>query len=190
MLTALTVNREASIREQEISERHSCVIVDDFLRNPEDLRSYAQESIDQFSIPERSYPGMVLDINSSPMADVYRYLRSSMSRRLGFMRGGVQFSTMLSLTTLQPEELSNLQRLCHTDPRSRLDRENYASVLYLFDNPELGGTAFYRWKEKAAITEATALDIEDPGKALQFLKSRFASFFRLSVEILTELRLG
>jgi len=83
---------------------------------------------------------------------------------------------MLSMTTLQPDELSNLLRLCHTDPPAAQNRRNFAFVLYLFADEELGGTAFYRWKEKQAITEATTLEKEDPDKALKFLKERFPTY--------------
>lgn len=176
MLANLIVNPDASIREERISDRHSCVIVDDFLQDPQAVVAFASDHTTDFSIPERSYPGMVLDIDAAAMADTYRFLRSHMSRIFGFLRGGIRFSTILSMTTLQPEELSNLQRLCHTDPRSSPDRANYASVLYLFRNDELGGTAFYRWKEQGAIEEATALDLEAPEKALSFLSERFATF--------------
>ena len=84
--------------------------------------------------------------------------------------------SMLSLTTLRPHELSNLQRLCHTDPPAKPGRRNYAFVLYLFDNRQLGGTGFYRWKEKQAIIEATALEGKDPAMALSFLEERFPTY--------------
>ena len=176
MLTNLAVNLNARIREEKITDTRSCVIVDDVLANPEDVVQFAQTLDSEFEIPEHGYPGRVLDIQAEPMADLYRFLRSQMSRRFGFLRGGIRFSTVLSMTTRQPEELSNLQRICHTDPRIRVDRVNYASVLYLFSNERLGGTAFYDWKEQKAIEEATALELEDPDKSLEFLQARFETY--------------
>ena len=84
--------------------------------------------------------------------------------------------TFLSMATLQPEELSNLQRLCHSDPRGRADRRNFAGLIYLFENEDLGGTGFYRWKEVELIKQATALEIEDPQRALAFLQEHFPTY--------------
>ncbi len=176
MLDTLSVNPAAVIHEETIADEHSCIVIDDFLQNPDAVIEFATARLSEFSMPERSYPGMVLDIAAQPMAEIYRFLRSSMSARFGFLRGGIGFSTMLSMTTLQPDELSNLQRLCHTDPRSRVDRKNFASVLYLFHDEQLGGTAFYRWRDKKSIEKATSLDLDDPDEALAFLKSRFAIY--------------
>lgn len=173
MLARLIVNPDAGVREEIISEHHTCVVIDDFLQNPEAVVSYAATCGDDFEVPQRSYPGMVMDIDADPMAEIYRFLRTRMSRFFDFFRSGVKMSTILSMTTLRPHELSNLQRICHVDPGSGIDRRNFASVLYLFENPLLGGTAFYRWKDRKAVEEATALDLEDSQTALQFLKSKF-----------------
>ncbi len=127
-------------------------------------------------MPPRSYPGILLEVDAAPMRDIYRYVRSAMAQQFSFFRGDARFSTVISMTTLQPDELSNLQRLCHSDPGAGPKRRNYAFVLYLFDNENLGGTGFYRWKEQATIEQATALDIEDPDKALAFLKERFSTY--------------
>ena len=83
---------------------------------------------------------------------------------------------MLSMTTLQPSELSNLQRLCHSDPRTRPDRANYAGLLYLFHDESLGGTGFYRWRDRAGIEQATALEMQDPARALRFLRERYPTY--------------
>jgi hypothetical protein len=127
-------------------------------------------------MPPKSYPGVVLNIDAAPMQDIYRFVRSDLGRLFSFLRGDAQLSSLLSMTTLRPDELSNLQRLCHNDPPGRKNRLNFAFVLYLFKNEELGGTGFYRWKEQAAITEATALELEDPDKASAYLKERFPTF--------------
>ncbi len=176
MLAPLRVNRDAAVTQQAISRQQYCAVIDDFLENPEAVIDHAIAAAGEFAIPERSYPGLVLDVGASPMAGVYRFLRARMSREFGFLRGGARFSTVLSMMTLKPEELSNLQRLCHSDPGSGAGRQNYASVLYLFRNEELGGTAFYRWRDRQTIEKATALDLEDPRKALEFLQSQYSSY--------------
>ena len=77
------------------------------------------------------------------------------------------------MATKQPDELAPLQRLCHTDPRDRMYRRNYAGLVYLFQDEALGGTGFYRWKEQKRIEEATALELAKPGSSLDFLRENF-----------------
>lgn len=172
----IEVNPEAGIRVEIFDDDYSCVVVDDFLANPDDVIEFACSHASDFSIPPRSYPGLVLPMGDASMVQVYRYFRAKMSKHFSFFRGGTQMSTLLSMTTLQADELSNLQRLCHTDPRTRPKHENFAAVVYLFDNEELGGTAFYRWKEQELLQQATALDQEDSDAALAFLQQHFPTY--------------
>lgn len=176
----IEVNPDLDIRQEQITERHSYVVVDDFLKDPEEVVAFACSHAGDFSIPPRSYPGMVLELDEEQMTDVYLFIRSRMSKLFSFMRGGMRLSTLLSMATLQPGELSNLQRLCHTDPRSRVDRENFAALLYLFKNEELGGTAFYQWKEQELLQQATAIELEDPDAASAFLKEHFPTYSKLA----------
>jgi len=175
-LQTIRTNRNARIELRRLSSGGSVAVIDDFLVSPEELRSYAQRHANDFTMPQKSYPGIVLAIEAQAMAEIYRFIRSTLRHEFSFLRGDARFSSMLSMTTLQPDELSNLQRLCHTDPPAANNRRNFAFVLYLFDDAQLGGTGFYRWKEKQAIIEATTLEREDPDKALSFLKDRFATY--------------
>lgn len=152
------------------------MVIDDFLRDPDAIVDYCCAHADDFAIPERSYPGPLLLVSDDAMSDITRFIRTTMSKEFSFLKGGMTTSTFLSMATLQPDQLSNLQRLCHTDPRQRLDRLNFAGLIYLFEDERLGGTGFYRWKEREQIEEATALDLEDPGKALTFLQERFSMY--------------
>lgn len=175
-LPRIEINADAEIRVEAISSEHSCVVIDNFLKRPQDIVQFAQENAAAFSIPEGSYPGLLFDVDDDAMSDIFRFVRSKMSRQFSFLKGGMATSSYLSMATMQPEQLSNLQRLCHTDPRERPDRRNYAGLVYLFDNEKLGGTGFYRWKEQQLIEEATALELEDPRRALEFLREQFATF--------------
>jgi hypothetical protein len=99
-----------------------------------------------------------------------------MSRLFRFCRGGIEFYSQFSLTTLRPEQFTWIQRLCHTDPRLAPGRVNYAALLYLFENPDLGGTGFYRWKDSGFWQEMTALQRDDPSAGLDILRERFEMF--------------
>ena len=172
----IKLNPAATIRIHSIGDAAQCVIVDDFLENPGEWIDYAVASSDSFTVPPKSYPGHVLPVNPASASEVERFVKSSMSRNFGFLRGGLGLTNLLSMTTLQPAELSNLQRLCHSDPRTSPKRRNYAALIYLFEDEALGGTGFYRWKERELIVEATALEREDPDKALEFLKEHFPTY--------------
>ena len=175
-LGTIQLNKNATIEFRRLSTGQTIAVVDEFLAAPDDLRAYSVAQANEFFVPEKSYPGVLLNIDAHPMTDIYRFIRFELGPHFSFLRGGAQFSPMLSMTTLQPAQLSNLQRLCHSDPPATGKRANFAFVLYLFKNEQLGGTGFYRWKERQAITEATALENEDPEKALAFLKERFPTF--------------
>ena len=171
-----TLNPNAKIEVRGIGEDDTCVIVDDFLMNPESVIDYAVEITDHFAIPPKSYPGKVAEVRPIVADVICKYVKSSMSRHFPFMRGGIDAPSLLSMTTLRPDELSNLQRLCHSDPRTRADRVNYAGLLYLFKDESLGGTGFYRWRDRPTMEKATALEIQDPDAALAFLQEHYPTF--------------
>ena len=175
-LPTVEINPNLLIRIEQIADGHVCVIVDDFLKQPHDVVEFAASNADAFSTPKVGYPGLLLNVSDDAMTDVYRFIRSRMGKQFSFLKGGMGLSTFLSMATLQPDKLANLQRLCHTDPRDRMDRQNYAALVYLFENEALGGTGFYEWKERELIEQATKLEFEDPAKALEFLKEHFATY--------------
>ena len=171
----LRLNPDAILEIKPIGEQ-VCVVVDNFLRNPDSVIEFAQENRALFEMPPKSYPGLVMDVASSESVELLRYVKSRMSRHFPFMRGDLKLTTMLSMTTLQPDKLSNLQRLCHSDPITVPGRANYAGLLYLFKNEDLGGTGFYRWKDRPLIEQATALEMKDPVAALRFLREHFPTY--------------
>ena len=176
MNSVIQLNDEMQVDLLKMSTGDIVAVVDDFLLEPEKLKEHAVEHSADFYMPPKSYPGVVLDIDADPMQDIYRFIRSTLGKAFSFYRGDARFSSMLSMTTVQPDELSSLQRLCHSDPPAERGRRNFAFVLYLFDNEGLGGTGFYRWKEKEAIIEATALEARNPDDALAFLEERFETY--------------
>ena len=179
MITALPrirINADAEIRRQVISDDQDCVIVDDFLQDPHKIIEFAARHADEFSIPERGYPGRLLDVNDDAMADIYSFIRSKMTRHFPFLRGGISLWTYLSMVTLQPDELANRQRFCHADPNPSPGRTVYAALVYLFENEDLGGTGFYRWRKLELMQKAMAIENDDPDKGLAFLQENFPTF--------------
>ena len=159
-----------------IDPDHDCLVVDDFLLNPDEIVDWAQDHLDRFFMQERAYPGLILPLSEHLAAPLHGFIRSRLSRAFGFLRGDIEYQTQLSLTTLRPGDFSWIQCLPHSDPRLEAGRANFATVLYLFDNPALGGTGFYRWKDKAFWQEMTAGQVDDPEYGLDILRERFEMF--------------
>jgi len=153
-LREIRVNRNATIDVQPIDDANSCVVIDDFLSDPQSLVDFASTNAGGLELQDVGYPGVLCDVPGSWTRDILHFLRSRLSRQFSFFKGDIRTSTYLSMATRQPDELSPLQRLCHSDPRERQDRRNYAGLVYLFDNQDLGGTGFYRWKERELIEQA------------------------------------
>ncbi len=176
-LQKIRINTDASIRREAISEDQYCVVVDDFLQDPHKLVEFAAHQAGEFSVPARgNYPGPLFRVDGDAMTDVYHFIRSKMTKHFPFLRGYMSLWTFLSMATRRPDELSYLQRICHTDPTSAPDRTCYAALVYLFENEGFGGTGFYRWRELELVLKAKAIEREDPGKSLAFLQEHFPTY--------------
>ncbi len=172
----LRINPELTIEMVRISDAVACVCIDDFLLNPNSMVEYACAHSNEFVTVERAYPGVVLPVADDGMQAIYQFIRNEMSRLFSFCRGGIDFHTQFSLATLQPEEFTLIQRLCHSDPRLADDRRNFAALLYLFDDPEMGGTGFYRWRDVEFWHEISELLRDDPNAGREILEERFRMF--------------
>ena len=175
-LPLIRINTDATIRREAISEDHDCVIIDDFLQDPHELVEFAAAHAGEFSRPDSGYPGQQFGIDDDAMTDIYRFVRSKMTMHFPFLRGGMKLWTFLSMVTKRPDELSALQRVCHTDPNPSPHRAIYAGLLYLFENEDLGGTGFYRYKEHELLQQAAAVVGHDPDKGLAILQENFPTY--------------
>jgi hypothetical protein len=92
-------------------------------------------------------------------------------------------SSFLSMVTFRPDQLSPLQRMCHTDPAPDPNRRTYAALQYLFENEGLGGTSFFDyWKMHDLLKEVENMELEEPDKAHEFLLENFPTFCRRNRE--------
>jgi hypothetical protein len=173
----IRINTGASIRRESISEEHQCVVVDDFLQNPRELIEFAAHNADEFSTAKSYYPGLFIAVDDDAMTDIHRFIRLQMTKHFPFLRGNLKFSTFLSMVSFRPDELSEIQRICHTDPAPDPSRKPYAAVLYLFENEELGGTSFFSYTKKfELLKEVEAIGRDDPDRAEKFLLENFPTF--------------
>jgi len=172
----IRINPDPVIEHHPINDNYFAVVVDDFLLNPDEVVAFGQSQNDGFEIPEGSYPGLVLDLDETVAIDLQQFLRTRISRIFPFTRSGIETSFMLSMATLQPGDFTWSQRLCHTDPRVGPGRDNYAMLVYLFDNPELGGTGFYRYRDRNFWHSMDARQRDDPDAGLSIIETRYPMF--------------
>mgnify|MGYP003575959948 CR=1 FL=1 len=175
-IPVIRINPDLSPRRERISDNDFCIVVDDFLSEPGALVEFAATHPDAFSHPNIGYPGVQIRVNDDAMKDIFRFVRSSMSKEFGFMRARIGIRSLLSMVTAPPNELSPLQRICHIDPNQDTGRGKYAALVYLFSDERLGGTSFYRWKNEALVWEAAKLLREDADKGEAFLEEHFETF--------------
>lgn len=121
-----------------------CIVIDDFLLAPELLVDGAARFRTKFGMaPNNAFPGLEMRMPEDFSARVNEFFIQHVRKLLGARRTLGLF-TRLSMVTLKPHELRAYQRICHVDTLSHDPTLCYAaSVLYLFKNPELGGTSFY-----------------------------------------------
>ena len=140
-------NPQPRIERVDVAGLHSAWVVDDILLDPASLRNAATARHGAFTAARsNAYPGLECPLGpevSQPLSDFFlQHIRA----RLGARRALSMYSR-LSLATLQPHQLRPLQRLCHRDRFGvGPDQVVGACTLYLFDQPALGGTGFYRPK--------------------------------------------
>jgi hypothetical protein len=171
----LRINPNAEVRLHEVGDGRSCAIVDDVLKNPESLVDFAIGHASRFewwSVP----PGPRLIVGDNALQELHRFIRWKLSRHFPIRRTGIELKACLSNITVPPEELTHYQRICHRDHVETPTKRYYAGLIYLFRNPDLGGTAFYRWKKQDVIEKAERLHEVDPAAAVKYLDQALEIF--------------
>lgn len=132
-----------------------CVIVDDVLLDPGAVVDVAVAHGGAFSRPiDNAYPGLELALPESVVRQFTEQFQRHAASVLEVDKV-LQASGRLSIATLQAQELSPLQRVCHRDRLFTLPGQRaIAAVLYLFNDERLGGTSFFRPRGDLAHTEA------------------------------------
>ena len=136
-----------------------CLVLDDALLDPGALRDFAIAARDRFvPAPFNAYPGIEMPMPAAFSAGVQDYFDRDVRARLGGRRT-LRMNTRLAMVTTDPERLEPRQRICHRDS-AWIDPAHTiaASVLYLFEDPSLGGTAFFRPRRDAAAIDRLVHD--------------------------------
>ena len=128
-----------------IDARQVAVVLDDALLDPDALVRRAVEYADAFvEASHNAYPGPELPLPDAVTAQLETCFARHARALLGARRT-LRRHSRLSITACPPDRLQPRQWLPHVDrleagPGQRIA----ASVLYLFRDPALGGTGFYR----------------------------------------------
>jgi Family of unknown function (DUF6445) len=150
------VNPHPKVTVVPIFDGHQCVIVDNFLAEPETMVEYASLQRGQFvDTANNYYPGPELPLTGRFVTSVQEafllHARAPLKARrvLGI-------TSRLSLATRHPDQLLPGQRIPHRDSYDLDELEGVgAMVLYLFKDERLGGTNFF--KPKVSPQETGAL---------------------------------
>ncbi len=141
----VTFNPKPRIERVAITGAHACFVVDDALVEPQRLVRFAVEQAKQFNrVDFNAYPGVLLPTPGEISEKLATFFNEHI-RPLFDARRVLSMHSRLALVTLAPDALRPYQRICHSDDSNPDPRQSLqASVLYLFEDPGLGGTGFYR----------------------------------------------
>ena len=139
------------------------------LLDPQALVEYAAENADRFAWPAVP-PGPRLEIEERELVDLRRFVRARLCRHFSIFRGGIDLQACLANVHARAGRPVATANACATSTAVPHPTDGtYAGVIYLFRDPQLGGTAFYRWKRPDVIAEAERLFQRDPPAAMRFL---------------------
>ncbi len=142
---ALRFSPKAESRVLAVDGVPICHVVDGALENPEAWRAFAVAARGAFlDAPHNAFPGPELRLPVPVAAGLGQYFDERFRASFDGRRTE-RFYARLSMVTRAPEALMPWQWQPHVDQLATLPEQSVvASVLYLFDDPALGGTAFYR----------------------------------------------
>lgn len=152
-------NPDAKTRVIELAGGRPCLLIDDFLSDPDAWVARASAFHAHFSVPTRNaYPGRELALPEQVTQALAEALRPWFKQHFG-VRRVLDAYGRLSLVTLQPAQLEPRQWICHRDRlRVAPGRIALASVLYLFKDEALGGTTLYRPRQSEAFVDRLVHD--------------------------------
>ena len=137
-------NPRPNIRHMPIGGGETCVVVDDFLRDPFALTAHAVAQRGQFAQAANSYyPGPELALAPDISVQLEQFFNQHVRGALGGRRT-LATATRLSIVANRADQLKPMQRVCHRDATGLGPSEGAgAMVAYLFKDTRLGGTSFY-----------------------------------------------
>lgn len=154
-------NPTPRIERVPIAPGHDAFVIDDALTQPMRWVALAAQHREAFaSAPHNAYPGGELRLPDALSERLDAFFATHVRGLLGARRT-LRMYSRLALATRQPSALEPRQWICHRDRLdTAADRLVAACVLYLFEDPALGGTVFFTPKRDA---QATAVLVHESG---------------------------
>jgi Family of unknown function (DUF6445) len=151
----LMFNPRPAVSRIEVAPGAVVTVLDDVLTQPRAMVDLAVRHRAAFTMArENAFPGLELPLTQSVL-DRFAELFSLHARESIGARRVLTASGRMSMVVLPPTKLSALQRVCHRDRLGVTEDQCVgAAVLYLFDDPRLGGTSFFRARHDGPTTEA------------------------------------
>jgi hypothetical protein len=179
-VTTAIFNPNPRIELLQLSTGSVCLTIDDALLDPEELVRAVMAGRELFApVDINFYPGVVCAAPERVAAALAQFFNQHI-RRYFDARRLLQMHCRVSMVTSPPQNLEPIQSLCHRD-RTSLDPRHsiQASVLYLFRDPDLGGTSFYEARQQPEQTDALFRD------AVALERAQFFSKYGLQPGYLT-----
>jgi hypothetical protein len=142
----------------DLGDGARCIIIDDALQAPERLVAWASAD-GAFAPPTYPYPGSVAAVPDALSTAASAHFDRVLREPLGCRRQ-LEAIVRLSITSQPGDTLRPIQWLCHRDRiASDPTRTRFAAtLLYLFQDPQLGGTDFYRSRLTPRETDQLVAD--------------------------------
>ncbi len=152
-------NPQPRVQNVGLADGQRCIVVDDALVQPRRLVELAMRQREKFgSAPFNAYPGVELPLTDAITQALHQFFDRHV-RGLLHGRRTLRMNCRLALTTRPAQELEPRQWLCHRDSAWVAPQHCIAAaVLYLFEDPALGGTGFYRSRLSDAETDLLVHD--------------------------------
>jgi hypothetical protein len=143
-VAAALFNPRPRVERLTFDDGRFCLIVDDALLQPDRLRQYAVEHRSDFvHAGFNAYPGVEFPMPADISVQLDEFFMRNIRSQLGGRRN-LKMNCRMAMVTTPPDELRPTQWICHRDSAWIDPRHTIAaSVLYLFEDPALGGTSFY-----------------------------------------------
>ena len=152
-------NASPKITRLNLATGQPVIVIDDILDEPGKMVALAASVGAEF-VPALGspFPGSQLLMDNGFSAKLDDFFRLHVREILGGRRSLHMYSRLSRVTT-PSQDLDARQRICHRD-NADVEVKNMiaASVLYLFEDPNLGGTVFFRHIGSLAETELLVHD--------------------------------
>lgn len=174
-------NPDPRVQAVAITPRQTCYVIDDALAEPQRWVDYAVTHHDDFrDVADNAFPGPELHAPQPVLEAFATFFNTHVRQPLGARRL-LHAALRMSMTTRAPQHLRPAQWICHVDAMGMQPGQMIgACVLYLFDRPALGGTAFYMptrpLRETMALVQASS----------QLTPERFAADYGITPGYMTD----